>query len=154
MKKIYAVIDTNVIISALITKNANSATLKVLDAFYKGCFQAVAHEDIIAEYNDVLSRGKFSIPDSLRTQIINTFKQNAIFLQGVSSDDVVSDPKDVIFYEVTLEAQSRFKNSYLVTGNAKDFPVRTFVISPADFLDLIQNDTPLVLNEALASYCA
>lgn len=48
--RIYAVIDTNVIVSALITKNTNSATLKVIEALFTGRITPLYHQDIIDEY--------------------------------------------------------------------------------------------------------
>lgn len=56
MHLVYAVIDTNVFISALITKNSESATVKVLEAVLRGDIIPLYHEDILAEYNDVLHR--------------------------------------------------------------------------------------------------
>lgn len=47
---VYAVIDTNVFISALITKNSEASTVKVLEAVLKGDIVPLYHEDIIAEY--------------------------------------------------------------------------------------------------------
>lgn len=55
--KYYAVIDTNVLISALLSKNVNSATLKVLDAVFDGIIIPLYHQDILAEYDEVLHRG-------------------------------------------------------------------------------------------------
>lgn len=56
---IYAVIDTNVFISALLTKNKESATIKVYNAIVDGRITPLYHKDIISEYNDVLHRSKF-----------------------------------------------------------------------------------------------
>lgn len=41
---IYAVIDTNVFVSALFSQNINAATVKVLDAIFQG--------DIVPLFND------------------------------------------------------------------------------------------------------
>lgn len=48
-------------------------------------------------------------------------------------DEIFPDPKDIVFYEVSLSK----KGSYLVTGNLKHFPQKSFVISPADMMQLL-----------------
>ena len=52
--KYYAVIDTNVIVAALLTKNKDSATLRVINAVLDGSIVPLYHKDILAEYDDVL----------------------------------------------------------------------------------------------------
>lgn len=51
---IYAVIDTNVIVSAYITKNQESATIKVVNAVLSGKILPILSSDILAEYDEVL----------------------------------------------------------------------------------------------------
>ena len=52
---VYAVYDTNVIVSALLSRNANAATVKVLDAcLEKQQIIPVYNDDIIKEYREVL----------------------------------------------------------------------------------------------------
>ena len=57
--KVYAVIDTNVIVSALISKKAESYPLSVMAHVYFGVIIPVFNNEIINEYKDVLSREKF-----------------------------------------------------------------------------------------------
>ncbi len=57
----YAVIDTNVLLSALLSKNEDSATVKVMDAVFEGKIIPLYHQDILIEYNDVLHRLKFHL---------------------------------------------------------------------------------------------
>ena len=56
---ICAVIDTNVLVSALITHNAEAATVKVVRLLLEEEFVPLYNADIIAEYNEVLHRSKF-----------------------------------------------------------------------------------------------
>lgn len=49
------------------------------------------------------------------------------------------DPKDVVFYEVTME-QRKTEDTYLVTGNLKHFPSEHFVVTPRQMLDIIVNN--------------
>lgn len=55
----YAVIDTNVFISALLSKNSDAATVKVLRAILDGRIVPLYHNEILAEYDEVLHRKKF-----------------------------------------------------------------------------------------------
>ncbi len=50
----YAVIDTNVFISALLSKNSDAATVKVLRAILDGRIVPLYHDEILIEYDEVL----------------------------------------------------------------------------------------------------
>ena len=63
--KIYAVIDTNVIVSALITKREDSPTRLILDYLLKGRIIPVYNEEILKEYLEVLTRSKFKLSKDL-----------------------------------------------------------------------------------------
>ena len=52
--KCYAVIDTNVLVSALLAKHENSATVKVVNHLFDGTVIPVFSELILAEYGDLL----------------------------------------------------------------------------------------------------
>lgn len=49
------------------------------------------------------------------------------------------DPKDTVFYEVVMERR-KTDDAYLVTGNLKHFPVKPFVVTPRQMLDLILSE--------------
>jgi len=53
--------------------------------------------------------------------------------------EVLADPKDLVFYEVAMTKQD--KDAYLVTGNIKHFPVKTFIVTPNEMLDILKNCT-------------
>ena len=44
----------------------------------------------------------------------------------------------VVFYAVTLSAQD--KDAFLVTGNGKHFPKKPFVVTPAELVEIMQNE--------------
>lgn len=67
---IYAVIDTNVLVSALITHNSESATAKVVRGLLQQDFVPMYDEDIIAEYAEVLHRAKFHIRQDVADALI------------------------------------------------------------------------------------
>ena len=54
MVKIYAVIDTNVIISALLSRHQNSATVKILEYLYERIIVPIYNDEILEEYATVL----------------------------------------------------------------------------------------------------
>jgi superfamily II RNA helicase len=49
------------------------------------------------------------------------------------------DPKDVVFYRVTLGGK-REQDTYLITGNKKHFPLKEFVVSPSEFLEIVEKN--------------
>ena len=55
----YAVIDTNVFISALLSKRTDAATVRVLEAMFDGKIVPLYHNDILAEYDEGLHRSFF-----------------------------------------------------------------------------------------------
>lgn len=138
MKK-YVVIDTNVLVSALITRNENSPTVKILRFLANGNIVPVYSEEIIKEYNDVLRREKFSLPESLIINLLKDIMDNGLEITELANvDEVMPDPKDVVFYAVTLSAQD--KDAFLVTGNGKHFPKKPFVVTPSELIEMLQNE--------------
>ena len=61
--KVYAVFDTNVIISSLLTKQRNTATALVVDAIANGVITPLYNQEILDEYEDVLRRPKFKFSE-------------------------------------------------------------------------------------------
>ena len=99
---IHAVIDTNVIVSAFISKNLDSSTAMVWSAVLDGAITPMYSEEIIEEYRDVLHRKKFTIPEQLIKDVLNYIIENGASGERILSDDLLPDPKDIVFYEVAL----------------------------------------------------
>ena len=133
---IKAVIDTNVIVSAYITKNPDCATAKVWEAVLQCKLTPVYNEEILDEYVDVLHRRKFGIPERLINHAIDQIVTNGIRGERIQSNEAFPDPKDVVFYEVALSKD----DAYLVTGNTKHFPNKPIVVTPAEMLDILQRE--------------
>ena len=131
---IYAVIDTNVLVSARITKNPSSATVKVLNNMFNGTIIPIFNDEIIAEYTDVLHRPKFRMRDEDINLIINYIKKYGIHSDRVPFDSTMPDEKDRPFYEVSLSVE----DSFLVTGNLKHFPVTPKVVTPSQIIAIIE----------------
>ena len=131
---IYAVIDTNVIVSALLSRNHDSATVKVLDYLYDRVIVPVYNSEIIEEYAAVLRRPKFNFSEETVCAVIEAIRGGGTDSGRIVSNAQLPDPKDIVFYEVALANEA----SFLVTGNIKHFPKKPFVVTPAEMLQIIQ----------------
>ena len=131
---IYAVIDTTVIVSALLTHNLGVATAKVLDSIAKGDITCVYNEDILMEYREVLHRPKFKFPERKIDSLLTFITQKGIHSDRVPFDGAMPDEKDRPFYEVSLSVE----DSFLVTGNIKHFPVTPKVVTPSQIIAIIE----------------
>lgn len=115
---IYAVIDTNVLVSALITHHSEAATAQVVQRLLRQEFVPLYDADIIAEYDEVLHRAKFPIrPDVADAQIAYII-ETGIEASMVHFDEVMPDEDDRVFYEISLSREG----SFLITGNIKHYP--------------------------------
>lgn len=133
---VYAVIDTNILVSALITHNSNASTVKVLESLFLQRFIPLYNEDIIIEYEDVLHRRKFKLTEDQIRLVIDCVKQNGIDSERISYDGNMPDEDDRVFYEVALSEE----DSFLVTGNLKHFPKTPKVITAAQMMVILDHD--------------
>ncbi len=131
---IYAVIDTNVLVSALLTSNINSPTVKIINALLDNDVTPLYNDEIIDEYKDVLNRPKFKFSKKTVNFYIKAIQQRGISTTRTQSDEVFPDPKDIVFYEVAMSKE----DAYLVTGNIKHFPQKPIVVTPAEMLEILQ----------------
>ena len=132
--KYYAVIDTNVLVSALL--KWDSVPGNVLQFTITGVVTPVLNEDILREYREVLLRKKFHFPESVGDVILDNLAAQAVFINEEKLDVNLPDPKDVVFYEVVMEERKK-QDAFLVTGNLKHFPVERFIVTPRQFLDIL-----------------
>lgn len=130
----YVVIDTNVLVSALLSKHHDSSTVRVLEFVFLGNVIPLFDSEILSEYEDVLHRKKFKLPESLIRKIIDEIVRVGEPADRILSDEKFVDPKDIVFYEVALSKE----NSFLVTGNLRHFPRTPMVVSPAQLLEIIE----------------
>ena len=134
-KTVYAVVDTNVFVSALLSRNPESCPLQILAHIYRGVIIPVFNDEIIAEYREVLSREIFhfnpqDIEDALQT--ITTFGLS--LNRTPALNEVFPDAKDIVFYEVKMSKD----DAYLVTGNKKHFPKKSFVVTPREMIEILK----------------
>lgn len=132
----YAVIDTNVFISALLTRRADSATVKVLEAVLAGKITPLYNNDIIVEYNAVLHRSKFGFSEDMIQLILRAVVQFGVEVFPKPTGEILVDMDDIVFYEVVME--KRDDDAYLVTGNQKHYPMREYIVTPAEMMEIIE----------------
>ena len=130
----YAVLDTNVLVSAML--KTRSVPGQVLAEALNGDIIPVLNDGIIKEYEDVLSRPKFRFDKRAVRVFMDELKRRAVYVDEGFIDDEVPDPKDVVFYAVLMEKR-REEEAYLVTGNLKHFPMRAYIVTPREMLDIL-----------------
>lgn len=135
----YAVIDTNVLLSALLSKNEDSATVRVLDAVFEGKIIPLYHQDILDEYDEVLHREKFHLQEEIIRTVLDAVRQYGVEVFPQPTGAVLIDIDDLVFYEVAME--KRDDGAYLVTGNQKHYPFKGFIITPAEMIAIIETAT-------------
>ena len=129
---IYAVIDTNVIVSSLLTRNHDSATARVMNAVYEGKVIPLVCDEILGEYEEVLHRAQLKLDPAKCDYILSLIRDQAEPMHPVHTDASMPDEDDRTFFEIALAGQDVF-DSRLVTGNIKDYPKADFVVSPSEF---------------------
>lgn len=134
--KYYAVIDTNVFLSALISKKDDAATVRVLDAMLDGRIVPLYHQEILAEYDEVLHRKKFHLSENVIQSLLGAVIRFGIEVFPQSTGEILIDMDDLIFYEVAME--KRDDDAYLVTGNQKHYPIKDFIVTPAEMMAIIE----------------
>lgn len=127
---IYAVIDTNVFVSAFITNNREAATSLVFQRLLAGEITPLYNEEILAEYEEVLSRKKFHLSDETIGDFLYMIKERGIHENRTPFLETMPDEDDMVFLEISLSRE----DSFLVTGNLKHYPKLPEIVTPAEFI--------------------
>ena len=122
-----AVLDTNILVSALLSRSGTPA--KVLSLVFAGKLAPCFDWRIFEEYSEVLSRPKFSFPSDDVNALLVRLLVLGRFVLAEPLSDVFIDESDKKFYEVALAC-----GAMLITGNTRHFPSDPLVVSPSDFL--------------------
>lgn len=134
----YAVIDTNVLVSALL--RWRSLPGAVVTEALEGRITPLLEPEIMREYRAVLARPKFHFPVDAVEAVLDGLVKRGLYLEGgPDPEEELPDPKDTVFYRVVLEAR-KTEGAYLVTGNLKHFPVKSFVVTPREMLEILGTD--------------
>ena len=132
---IFAVLDTNVLISAALAHNKYSIPYSVFRGVVERRFVPLVDDNIVREYWEVFSRPKFLFMQETINGIVGNTIKFAINQPVPPSGIELPDSDDVVFYDVARAHQD--KGAYLVTGNLRHFPNCEFAISPRDFMNTI-----------------
>lgn len=131
---IYAVLDTNVLVSYMLAKQSDSKVVKCVDLVRRKSIIPLYNDVILREYDEVLHREHFGFDENKIADLINLFNINGINCERKAVNEIFPDPDDAVFYEVAMSRD----DSYLVTGNLKHFPKNGRVVSPAEMLQIIE----------------
>lgn len=133
----YAVIDTNVLVSALLSKHSDAATVQLIGRMIGGEMIPVYSSEIMQEYREVLSRKKFKFAPDMIQYILSAIEKFGILVEPSATGMLLPDRKDLSFYEVVME--KRGDDAYLVTGNLKHFPTEKFIVTARQMLDILDS---------------
>lgn len=130
---LYVVFDTNVIVSAMLSHNPQSSTVKVVESIALGKITPLYNEEILAEYDDVLHRTKFNLDEADVSNMIGAVIKLGVRVDRIESGDRFPDPADAAFFEAALSKDG----SFLVTGNIRHYPQNPIVVTPSELLAII-----------------
>lgn len=130
------VIDTNVIVSALLKENSIPHEI-IRHVFFKKITLCYTYE-ILLEYTTVLNRDAFSsyIPKEAIHAFLDFVTYECCSVSPVSYNQEVPDTSDIPFIEACIGSRADF----LVTGNKKHFPRsigKTKIVSPKELIALL-----------------
>lgn len=114
------VIDTNIIVSALLSPDGTA--FRILSDVLDGKYVVLISEEIFEEYDDVLHRKKFGFDEEIIKFLLGWFKANAVWIETKRSDIPMRDEKDRVFFDVAKCCRAR-----LLTGNSRHYPVDELV---------------------------
>ena len=133
----YAVIDTNVLVSAML--KFQSVPGQIANEALLGDLIPLLCDEIIAEYREVLARPKFRFDQEAVEILIDGIIARGMFVDVVPLEEIIPDPKDIVFYEVVMEGRKRYDGSSLVTGNIRHFPAKSLIVTPKEMLEIMYN---------------
>lgn len=139
---IRAVVDTNILISALITKKPSSP-VQVYNLIKSENFLLITSPTILEELEDVISREEIiklhQKTPKQRKEILKEIVETSYIVPGLVSVEVVKeDPDDDKFIAAAIEGRA----DYVVSGDKPLLNIKQYhgiqVISPADFVNLLR----------------
>jgi putative PIN family toxin of toxin-antitoxin system len=124
------VLDTNILVSSLITLNGNCAAILKLAVERK--ISIFYSAEILNEYKRVLHHPRLSFaPRKIKTHL-NLILRKGVAMEAKASTVEMIDESDRKFYDLHKAA-----DAILITGNIKHFPKEDSIMKPADFMEYI-----------------
>lgn len=130
------IIDTNVLVSALIQRNYPNFILYnyVLENLVEVCIS----DDLFEEYLEVLNRPKFSRYSDFISKaeiVLAQIETKATKFHPTKRFDIIADNAD----NRLLELAAASKADYIITGNTNDFTMSDFqgtkIVTPKEYWD-------------------
>jgi len=130
-KKVKIVIDTNIVVSHFF----GGKPADILSLWRNEKIEWCTSPEIIKEYENVLMRPKFGLPDSIVEKFMELIIANTtLVFPTVNVDIVKEDPHDNKFLECALESESKF----VVSGDKHLLSLKNYknikIVTCADFL--------------------
>jgi len=129
---VLVVLDTNVLISALITPFGNAA--RILDMVIRGDLRILYDDRVISEYREVLLRPKFGFAISDVDTLLDYFETEGIKITPSLINEPLVARDDIQFLEVAISGMA----DALITGNKRHFKLksrrRLKIMTPEEFL--------------------
>lgn len=123
-----AVIDTNILVSALLSKNGSPA--KIVRLIFRGVITPCYDNRIMDEYRSVLTRPKFKFDPDRIDKLLDIIVTKGKCAVSVPLNVEFTDKDDKKFYEV-----AKFCNAELITGNIRHFPDDRAILTVSEFLE-------------------
>ena len=136
----FAVIDTNVIVSSML--KANSIPGTIIQLIRDDVIIPLVNEEIINEYIDVLTRNKFDFDPKAVDDSIGLINTKGIFINREQRLEDFIDKDDIVFYEIVMSARNTM-DAYLVTGNIRHYPIRNYIVTPREMIEIIEKENGL-----------
>ncbi len=132
---IRAVIDTNVLVSGLLSPNGNEALIVL--AVNQGLVRACVSPTVLQEYAEVPARPKFAFPPDEIVAVLAMFRSTGELFHPEGPAPTLPDPDDRKF----LHCAEVAKAEHIVTGSKRHFPQNACgavsVVSAGELLDRV-----------------
>lgn len=92
------IIDTNVLVSALLSSHEDSATVRLLMMLLDGRIIPVITDGIFSEYGEVLRRKKFRFPEESVSVLLDEIRKKSRMIKPALSDVEMPDEMTVRFW--------------------------------------------------------
>lgn len=129
------VLDTNVIVSGMVTRGGACAT--ILDLLSDDRITVVLDGRMMNEYRRGCTQPRLKLDGDAVREFLRFLDDCAENVTAMPCGADLPDPDDLPFLEVAAEA-----HAVLVTGNRRHFPAKAVgggqVVSPREFLDMLR----------------
>lgn len=133
-------VDTNVVVSGLVTRDPKAPTARILDGMLRRDFNFLLSVELLAEYRSVILRPKIAQRHGLNEAevdpLLTEIASSAIVRETPETDDLAPDRGDQHLWALLTTREG----SVLVTGDQallENPPRAAGVVSPRTFLELL-----------------